>query len=132
MPDREKIRFNHCAPQFIVKDVTRSVEFYKNYLGFGIDYLSGSPPGYAVVYRDDVYIHLCLQEAHDFNLGTGCVFIAIKGIDKIWDKVQNTDAEVIDPLAEKDYGQGVHFKIFTIRDPDKNILRIGEKICKIN
>ena len=130
MPGRsEKIRFNHCASQFIVHDVTRAVEFYKNNLGFEIDYLSGgTPPGYAVVYRDDVYIHLCLTETQSFNLGTGCIFMTIKGIDKIWAHLQNTDTEIIDQLAERDFGSGGRFKIFTIKDPDKNILRIGEKI----
>jgi predicted enzyme related to lactoylglutathione lyase len=129
MPDRsKKVRFNHCAPQFIVQDVARSLEFYKNYLGFEIDYLRGSPPGYAVVYRDDVYIHLCLPESRSFNLVPGCVFIAIRGIDKIWDHIKSTDTEIIDQLAERDFGSDVRFRIFTIKDPDKNVLRIGEKI----
>ncbi len=130
MPDRDKkIRFNHCAPQFIVQDVARSIEFYKNHLGFDIDYLSGgTPPGYALVYRDDVYIHLCLPETQNFNLGPGCVFIVIRGIDKIWDHIQGSDTEVFDRLAERDFGSDIRFKIFTIKDPDKNILRIGEKI----
>jgi hypothetical protein len=108
--------------------MNRSLEFYQKYLGFDIDYLSGSPPTYAVVYRDVVHIHLCLQESHGFHLGTGCVFIAVKGIDKIWDQIQSKDVEVIDRLADRDFGSDVRFKLFTVRDQDKNILRIGEKI----
>ena len=130
MPGRsEKIRFNHCAPQFIVNDVTRAVEFYKNNLGFDIDYLSGgTPASYAVVYRDDVYIHLCLKETQEFKTGPGCVFMAISGIDKIWTQLQHTDTEIIEQLTERNFGSEVRFKIFTIKDPDKNVLRIGEKI----
>jgi catechol 2,3-dioxygenase-like lactoylglutathione lyase family enzyme len=41
------VRFNHCGPQFAVESVTKSIEFYSDVLGFGIDYLSGSPPAYA-------------------------------------------------------------------------------------
>lgn len=125
---RHKIKFNHCGSQFVVKNVTRAVRFYRNVLGFKTDYLSGSPPSYAVVFRDDVYIHLCHQETQSFSLGTGCAFIEISGVDALWEIVQNTDAEILDPLDNQDYGIGVHFRLFTVKDIDQNVLRIGEPI----
>jgi predicted enzyme related to lactoylglutathione lyase len=114
----------------VVQDISRSLDFYKNVLGFGVDYLSGSPPAYAVVYRDEVYIHLCLPAAQNSNPGTSAVFIAVNGVEELWNRVKNEGIEIIDQLAEKDYGQKVCFRVFTIKDPDKNILRIGEKIDK--
>jgi hypothetical protein len=97
-------------------------------LGFGIDYLSGSPPDYAVVFRDKVYIHLCHQKVVDYNLGQGAVFVVVSSVEKIWQEVQSFGSEVIDPIADQDYRQGVRFKVFTIKDLDENILRIGEKL----
>ena len=124
----ERIRFNHCAPQFVVQDVDKSVDFYSRVLGFGIDYLSDSPASYAVVYRDDVYIHLCLQKTHDFEFGPGGAFIAVTGVDAIWEDVQKEDVNTVNPLANQDYGSGIHFRVFTIHDLDTNVLRIGEPI----
>jgi len=122
------MRFNHCGPQFVVQSVTKSVEFYSDVLGFGVDYLSGSPPDYAVVFRDEVYIHLCHQRVIDYNIGPGASFIAVSGVDRIWQRVQSSGAVVTDPLSDQDYGQGVRFRLFTIKDLDENILRIGEQL----
>lgn len=51
--------FTHCAPELPVGDVGASITFYAEVLGFEVDYKSGEPPSYAVVVRDEVYIHLC-------------------------------------------------------------------------
>ena len=127
MPD--KIRFNHCGPQFVVKNITKSIEFYSDVLGFGIDYISGSPPTYAVVFRDDVYIHLCHQKSVDYQIGgPGVTFIAINGVTELWQKVKKSEAIILDPLTDQDFGHGVRFRIFNIKDPDENILRIGEQL----
>ena len=53
---KPSISYNHIAPQFSVKNVEDSINFYSQILGFGVDYLSGSQPNYAVVFRDEVYI----------------------------------------------------------------------------
>ena len=125
---KDRIRFNHCGPQFVVKDVTRAVSFYKDVLDFKTDYLSGSPPSYAVVFRDNVYIHLCHRETQDFKLGPGCAFIAISGVDGLWKKVNNSGVKILDQLDNQDYGIGVHFRLFSIKEIDQNVLRIGEPI----
>lgn len=125
---RSHIRYNHIAPQFIVKDIAKSVEFYSEILGFGVDYLSGSPPNYAVVFRDEVYIHLCIEKVLGYDIGPGGAFIVVNGIDEIWKNIQNKNIEIVSPLANRDYGFNVHFKVFTICDLDQNVLRIGEKV----
>jgi len=127
-----RIRYNHCAPQFIVQNVTDAIEFYSKILGFNVDYLSGSPPEYAVVFRDEVYIHLCNPEAHELNPQSGSVFISVTGIEEIWKQVVSLDVKIIKQLSDEDYGSGVKFKTFIIEDPDQNILRIGEPIKNID
>jgi predicted enzyme related to lactoylglutathione lyase len=125
---RDSIRFNHSAAQFVVQDVAKSVDFYSEILDFDIDYISGSPPHYAVVFRDDVYIHLCVQDVQNFKIGPGCAFVAVDGVDEFWENIQHKNVEIIFPLANQDYGSAVHFRVFVIYDLDKNVLRIGEKI----
>ena len=123
------IRFNHAAPHFAVRDVSAAVSFYSAVLGFGVDYLDGDPPHYAVVYRGEVYIHLSVPENPDFRPGSGRAFIAVSGIDPLWKGASTRAPEsVVKPLKNCDYGHGVRFRVFAIADPDGNTLRIGEPI----
>ncbi|HJO92577.1 MAG TPA: glyoxalase superfamily protein [Victivallales bacterium] len=123
-----KIRFNHIAPHFVVKDVEASISFYKNLLGFEVDYEKGSPIAYAVVCRDEVYIHLCLQKTQNFKIGPGCCFISVSNVNSLWNRVNSYKINIIEPLKENDYGYGACFKDFKIKDADNNVLRIGEPI----
>jgi NADH/NAD ratio-sensing transcriptional regulator Rex len=125
---KKSIRYNHSAPQFLVQDVSKSVEFYTKILDFGIDYLSGSPLNYAVVVRNEVYIHLCHHSVLEYIIGPGCAFISVSGVDDIWENIQDKNVQIISPISNQDFGSGVHFRIFSIFDLDKNVLRIGEKI----
>jgi predicted enzyme related to lactoylglutathione lyase len=120
------IKFQHAGLLFPVKDVVEAMKFYWDVLGFDVDYEDGTPPHYAVVCRDEVYIHLCLKEAQLFEIGPGCGFISVAGVDELWSHVQSIRAEIFQTLEERDFGHGVVFKVFTMKDPDGNVLRIGQ------
>lgn len=48
-----------CAqPQLVASDVARLAEFYRDSLGFRIDYLYGEPPFYGLVSRDGAHLNL--------------------------------------------------------------------------
>jgi len=121
-----EIHFDHVGPHFLVADVSAAAEFYSTSLGFEVDYVDGSPPHYAVVCRDEVYLHLSLQGPKGFPEGPGCAFVAVTEVELLWARISSTATEVVEPLADRDYDQGVRFRVFTIRDPDRNVLRIGE------
>jgi len=124
----KELEFKHAALQFAVQDVPGAIVYYWELLEFEIDYIKGEPATYAVIFRDNVYIHLCETGKQPFDMGPGCGFISIAGIDAVWQRVKGSQVDVIQPLKESDYGSGVKFKDFIIRDPDKNVLRIGESI----
>ena len=124
-----KIRFNHIGPQFVVDEVAEAVSFYSEVLGFELDYVSGEPPQYAVVFRDEVYVHLSVEGHPAFTSGRGSAFVAVSGIEQIWSRVRSSAPEsVIEALENRDYGQGVRFRVFSLADPAGNILRIGEPL----
>jgi predicted enzyme related to lactoylglutathione lyase len=123
--------FNHVAPHFAVRDVSRAKSFYQTVLGFGLDYINGEPPQYAVVFRDEVYIHLSLSKDPGFTPGGGRAFIAVSGVEQLWEQVRSAAEESIcESLEDRDYGHSVRFKEFAIRDIDGNILRIAEPLKK--
>ena len=121
------IRFNHIAPHFYCSDVVRSREFYERVLGLSLDYSDGDPPHYVVLCRDDVYLHLSRPGSYGVPQRPGCAFIAVAGVESLWAQVAAADSDdVVAPLSDVDYGNGVLFRAFAVRDPDGNVLRIGE------
>ena len=127
-----EVQFTHICPQFVVEDVTSSIDFYKNVLGFDVEYKNGPPVEYAVVYNGEVYIHICLQKTQEFKMGSSCCYICVSNVEKLWEKVKSEKIEIIQPLKENDYGNNVFFRDFTIKDIDGNVLRIGQQINKIS
>ncbi len=124
-----RVRYSHVAPQFVVKDVEASVAFYSAALGFNVDYRNGEPPQYAVVCRDEVYIHLSAPDHPAFAAGAGSVFIVVSGIDQLWSRIETSFPEAVHgELEDRDYGQSIRFRVFCLVDPDGNILRIGEPL----
>ncbi len=123
----EQPRFNHVGPQFAVRDVSQAMSFYRNVLGFGLDYVDGDPVRYAVVFRDEVYIHLSLSNCPGFVPGGGRAFVAVSGVEHVWERARSeAPASVCESLEHRDYGRGARFRGFAIKDPDGNILRIAE------
>ena len=124
------VRFNHVGPQFAVDDVQQAVGFYAAALGFKLDYLDGEPPHYAVVFRDEVYIHLSHPQPPAHESGQGRAFIAVSGVDAIWERARSAAPEaILQPIQDLDYGHGVRFRMFFISDPAGNTLRIGQPLA---
>jgi catechol 2,3-dioxygenase-like lactoylglutathione lyase family enzyme len=117
---------NRIAPHFYSSDVARSKAFYDRVLGFSLDYSDGEPPHYVVMCRDDVYVHLSLPGPPATPRHPGAGFIAVAGVESLWAQVATHRDYVVTPLTNADYGAGIRFRVFVVRDPDGNLLRIGE------
>ena len=123
------VRFNHIGPQFAVDNVEKAIGFYAAALGFGLDFIDGEPPHYAVVFRDEVYIHVSRPESQSVQPGAGRAFVAVSGVGEIWERARSeAPNSIVQPLEDLDYGQQVRFKVFAISDPAGNTLRIGEPL----
>ena len=60
MPDRPKYDVNQvvqASAVLHVPDVLIAAEYYRDVLGFNLDFVFGDPPGYSVVWRDNGAIH---------------------------------------------------------------------------
>ncbi len=58
--------FKSVVPILFVRDVTQSANYFRDKLGFAIDFLYGAPPFYGSVSRDGVCLHLRFVEAPNF------------------------------------------------------------------
>ena len=58
MIDTDRPVLTKVTPILFVRDVTASAGFFRDSLGFTVDFLYGSPPFYGSVSRDGVCLHL--------------------------------------------------------------------------
>ena len=129
--DTTVIRFQHIAPHFYASDMRGAQQFYESVLGFALDYVDGEPPQYLVMCRDDVYVHLSQAGLYGAALHPGAAFVAVVDVDALWAEVRGRRECVVADLTDADYGSGVRFRVFAVRDPDGNVLRLGEPYAPV-
>jgi len=114
------------APQFLVDDLERAIAYYRDQLGFELDFVYES--FYAAVTRDGFAIHLkCAprsaadREYRKQNEHLDA-YIAVCGIRGLFSELQSRGAHVLKPLEERPWA----CLDFYIEDPDGNILCFSE------
>lgn len=121
-PAASSLRLTRAIPIVFVADVRRSAAFYRDSLGFSIDFLHGEPPFYGSISRDGACLHLKFVHAPVFTLGDGDrdgVIMAFVNVDN----VKALFAEYV--AAGVTFGQRLHKEAwgghaFIVQDPDGN------------
>ena len=117
-----ELRLRAALPVLYVQDVKAAAGFWRDKLGFRIDFLHGNPPFYGAVSRDGACLHL--KFVHQPVFGTGR--IAEEGLIMAYVPVDN-----IKGLYAQYHAQGVEFSQaptkqawggadFHVIDPDGN------------
>jgi catechol 2,3-dioxygenase-like lactoylglutathione lyase family enzyme len=120
----ESQRFSAAVPILFVRDVPAAAAFYRDKLGFQVDFLHGNPPFYGAVSRGDACLHLRL--VHEPNFAE----LAAREGSLILASIEVTDVKV---LFEEFEAGGVEFPQrlvrqiwggidFYVRDPDGNVI----------
>ena len=115
------------APQFLVDDLDRATAYYRDRLGFDIDFVYES--FYASVSRDGLAIHLkeapksATERAHRKANEHLDVYIAVSGIRELFDELTRRGAVMIKPLEERPWA----CLDFYVEDPDGYILCFSER-----
>jgi catechol 2,3-dioxygenase-like lactoylglutathione lyase family enzyme len=110
-----------AATVFVVQDVLRSVEHYRDVLGFHIEFTYGRPTFYAGVERDAVIIHLQAATETKRQPGQGAVNIFVTDVDALYQELRSRGAQTLN--EPKDYAYGM--RDFDINDLDGNHLCFG-------
>ena len=117
---------SHSAPVFPVEDPLKTAEYYRDILGFDINFKWGDPPSYVVINRDDtVGIHLVKKE-DQFQPSKNHVslFIFSHDINSLYTAYAKAGADILHPLGDRDYGM----RDFDIKDPNGFILSFGQNL----
>jgi uncharacterized glyoxalase superfamily protein PhnB len=128
-PNREEERVTGIVPSIRVRDMAEALRFYCGPLEFALE-RGGEEEGNSAVTRGDARIMLETLEDYygdTYNaelrarVGTPSaisLYIEAPDLDDFYARLQETSVRIVDPLAERPWGQVE----FTVEDHEKNWL----------
>jgi len=126
----------NCIPELVSNNIEKTVEYYKNILGFRAVTHYDKSEKFAALYRDDVEI-IIIQAKHGKVLpnnkryGSGYdVYIDpkdVKGVDPLYEEFKNKGAKIVKTPSMADYG----CYEFVIEDIDGRLIGIGRVADKV-
>lgn len=116
------VKLMKAMPVVLVSNVRAAAEFYRDRLGFAIDFVHGEPPFYASVSRDEASIHLRFVEEPVFVAGVReqeeviAAFVALENVDELFAEYEARNVPFVHRLRKEAWGKSS----FIVRDPDGN------------
>jgi len=116
------LRLARAVPVIFVANVERSARFFRDTLGFAIDFLHGEPPFYGSVSRDGACLHLKFVHAPVLAVGTQdrdgfiAVFIEVENVKALYAEYVAAGVTFDRKLKKQAWGG----RDFIVRDPDGN------------
>ena len=116
------------APQFVVPDVVRAAEHYRDKLGFEILGYFLTPPVFAMVRRDAVQIHFGKSDDGVAAPGTARrregldAYILVADVNALYEEFRKRGADIVEAPVERAYGR----REIVLRDPDGFRIAFGQ------
>ena len=121
--------FRSVAPCFPVADISATIRWYEEQLGFiGDPFPDSEPYVFGILRRDDVEIMLQRIEGYEkpdlYNSRPGGVwdaYIRVEGVQDLFESMKD-EATIVKPLRRQPYGNWE----FEVRDPNGYLLVFSE------
>ena len=110
-----------AASVFPVRDVDKSLAYYRDALGFQVEFTYGQPASYAGIERGGALIHLQAAADTKRQPGQAAMYIFVTGVDALYEELRSRGARVVEEPKTYDYGM----RDFAIADLDGNQLTFG-------
>lgn len=124
-----RCEFYSLAPQFVVPDVVKSAEYYRDKYGFKILGYFLDPPVFAIVRRDGAEIHFGKSDKGEVNLnetvrkGLGTdAYIFISDVQNLFEELKTSGANIVEGPTERPYDRTE----ITVVDEDGYQIVFGE------
>lgn len=133
------MHFNALLPELSVSDLSKSLHFYHDVLGFTIEYRRSDPPFVFLSYQGS---QIMLQQAHTgtdwdtgaliYPYGRGINFqIETSEVAELLEKLKTADYPLFRPMVdswyrENDVEHGC--REFLVQDPDGYVLRFSQDL----
>ncbi|MGB7339436.1 MAG: GNAT family N-acetyltransferase [Phototrophicaceae bacterium] len=121
------VPFYAVEPVLHVHDITATTDYYRDTLGFHVDFLYGNPPTHAGVSRGEwsgnlVSLQLSQIPREREIVPSGHLHIRVgMGLDALYQQYSDKGVEIVEVPADKPWG----FREFTIRDVNGHVLIFG-------
>ena len=118
------------APHFLVEDVARAAEYYRDKLGFEIGPYFQDPPVFVIIQRDGVAIQLSRMEGgrggsnRKWKNEAVDAYICVEDVDRLYREVAAANATILQVPLLKEYGM----KEMDVADRDGYVIRFGEDV----
>jgi catechol 2,3-dioxygenase-like lactoylglutathione lyase family enzyme len=125
-------KMNSIAPTFLVADVVRAAEYYRDKLGFELAEYFGDPPEFTIVRRGEARVALRRSERESGGSNRRYLHDAIDayvwadGVEDLHREFVEKGAEVILAPTTRVYG----LREIEVRDLDGYVLSFGEPVEK--
>jgi uncharacterized glyoxalase superfamily protein PhnB len=119
-----KVVVKSVVPILFVRDVPSSAAFFRDRLGFEIDFLHGTPPFYGSVSRDGACLHLRCVHAPNFTelaareVSLILATVEVSDVRALFEEFTDRGAE----FAQRPTAQTWGGTDFHVRDPDGNVI----------
>ncbi|KVL13193.1 GNAT family N-acetyltransferase [Burkholderia ubonensis] len=119
--------FYGVEPILEVADVAAAVQFYREQLGFTVEFVFGDPVSHAGLFRGEwstqgLRLQLT-QRGRTSGAPSGALYIsAAPRLDMLYDEYRQKDVPIVETLVVQPWGR----REFAVRDPDGHLLRFGE------
>jgi catechol 2,3-dioxygenase-like lactoylglutathione lyase family enzyme len=108
-------------PILYARDLHASQRYYRDALGFKIDWEHGEPPDFGAVSRDDAVLFLC--QGCQGSPGSW-MMIFTPDVDRLHQEIARKGAIIKSPPDNKPWGM----REMQVADPDGNVIRFGSSL----
>ena len=119
------------ATVFVVENIQRAIEYYRDRLGFTIDVYEEEPEHYATAQRDDGHVHFAHEDGvkgrPNHEVIPPDMFDAYfwpDDVDALHAELADRGAIIIQAPTDQPYG----LREFRVQDPDGYILAFGKRM----
>ncbi len=112
-----------ALPVVFVSNVQTSAAFFRDKLGFAIDFIHGQPPFYASARRGAARLHLrfvhepvITVQVREREKGLLSAFLDVDNIKALFVEYKTAGVDFVQPLRKEPWGASA----FTVLDPDGN------------
>jgi len=122
------VKLNAIAPTFLVENVVRAAEYYRDRMGFEISPYFGDPPAFTIVRRGEARFGLRGCQGADGRSNRKVVndavdaYVWVEGLDELHRELMAKGAEIGLAPVTREYG----LREFEVRDADGYVVCFGE------
>jgi catechol 2,3-dioxygenase-like lactoylglutathione lyase family enzyme len=113
--------FGRIAPTVPVADMERALRFYRDVLGFEVQFTNGDPLSFAVLKQGGAELHLSLEPG---KTGSLHAHLMVDHLDVVYERLQQAGAAVRQPPTVQPWGM----RDIVVADPDGNTFEIAQTV----